>query len=84
MGVQNIFLLFLYHFLTCQSHGKIMLNSNMRSFSHAQKEGRCTLNEEILLFERTGPPGVITEQWFAGLDCFTGDSIIRYYLGEGS
>jgi len=58
-------------------------NDNMKSFSYAHKNGQCFANKEVLLYERTdGIPGVLTEQWFAGLGCFDNSSILRYYIDD--
>ena len=45
----------------------VPVDSNMRSFSSAIKDGILKPSEEKVLFEHnTGIPGVITEQWFTG------------------
>jgi len=72
-----LFTLAIWQLLPWQLHSYLMYNDNMRSFSHAQKEGRCAFNKEVILFERHGQPAVITEQWFTGSGCFEGNSIIR-------
>ena len=52
----------------------------MKSFTHSIKQGGCTANKEISLFEYTKGPGVITEQWFTGKGCIDETTIVRYYV----
>lgn len=64
-------------------HCQVKLTEDTRSFTHAEKEGRCVADSEIVLFERdTGIPGVLTEQWFTGNDCMNNNSLIRYYIDD--
>ena len=52
----------------------------MKSFTHSVKQGGCTANQEISLFEYTTGPGVITEQWFTGKGCIDETTIVQYYI----
>ena len=45
-------------------------NKNMKSFSHAIKQNLCSPDKEIVIFNYETGPGVLTEQWFTGADCF--------------
>lgn len=59
----------------------VSVNSNMKSFSFAIKNGFLYPNVEKTLYEHnTGQPGVITEQWFTGLHAMDEDTRIRIYI----
>lgn len=58
----------------------VSVNSKMKSFSYAIKNGFIHPNVEKTLYEHdTGEPGVITEQWFTGLT-MNQDTRIRIYI----
>ena len=59
----------------------VNVNSNMKSFSYAIKNGFIHANEEKTLYEHdSGQPGVITEQWFTGRLTMNQDTRIRIYI----
>ena len=59
----------------------VYVNSNMRSFSYAIKNGFINANVEKTLYEHdSGQPGVITEQWFTGRLTMNQDTRIRIYI----
>ncbi|XP_002164717.2 uncharacterized protein LOC100205240 isoform X1 [Hydra vulgaris] len=69
----------------CHISENIKYNNKWKSFSYAKKGGKCYKGEETTLIVHENGPGVITEQWFAGDDCLSADSTIRYYIdGEDS
>ncbi|XP_068755557.1 uncharacterized protein [Montipora capricornis] len=77
MMVTRIFLLLCLFQVTLT---QVSVNSNMKSFSYAIKNGWITSNVEKTLYEHdTGEPGVITEQWFTG-STMNQDSRIRIYI----
>ena len=55
-------------------------NPQMKSFTHSVKQGGCSANQEISLFEYTKGPGIITEQWYTGKGCIDENTILRYYI----
>lgn len=56
----------------CSETSGINVTPNMRSFSSAIKNGALGANAEKVLYEHSsGQPGVITEQWFTGIDSYT-------------
>ena len=58
----------------------VSVNSKMKSFSYAIKNGIIDPNVEKTLYEHdTGEPGVITEQWFTG-STMNQDTRIRIYI----
>lgn len=60
------------------SNGAIPVNSKMKTFAFAIKNGHIVANEEQLVYSNINGPGVITEQSFvAG---YNEDTIIRYYI----
>lgn len=78
----NILLLYTSLFgLLVGIHCYVELSDDMKSFSHAQKNGHCIAGQEIAIFQRNeSVPGVVTEQWFTGENCFNNASLIRYYI----
>lgn len=53
---------------------------NMKTFSHAIKAAYCHKGQEIELFRHDSGPGMITEQWFTGGQCFGPNTIVRYFI----
>lgn len=59
----------------------IPVTPNMKTFSHAIKDGHLVGNgTENIVFEHTSGPGVITEQWFAGKGCMDEDAVMKIYI----
>lgn len=64
-----------------QGAATVPVQPGMKSFSSAIKGGMLNGNEEKLLYEHnTGQPGVITEQWFTGINAMDQDARIRIYI----
>ena len=68
--VAAVVLVVLVSFWAAQAY--VPVDSTMRSFSSAIKNGMVKPDMEKVLYEHsTGQPGVITEQWFTGEDMLT-------------
>ena len=71
-----------FFLLMCLFQGSlavVYVESNMKSFSSAIKNGHIVSNEEKVLYEHKTGPGVITEQWFTGA-VMNRQTIIRIYI----
>ena len=67
-----------------QSYASTDWPTNLKTFSHAIKAAYCYANQEIEVFNYATGPGVITEQWYTGYECFGPKTIIRYYIDDNS
>ena len=52
----------------------------MKSFTSALKAAHITANKELLVYENTDGPGVVTELWFTG--DFDENTILRIYVDD--
>jgi hypothetical protein len=65
----------------CSGAYGIDVGPDFLSFSSAIKAGLLEANKEKVLYEHnTGQPGVITEQWFTGIDVMDENMRIRIYI----
>ena len=61
----------------------VHVEPNMKTFSYAIKNGFLHPKEEKTLYKHnTGQPGVITEQWFTGLECRNRSMRMRIYIDD--
>lgn len=58
----------------------VPVQSDMKTFSSAMKDGEILGGEEKILYEHETGPGVVTEQWFAGADVMNQDARFRFYI----
>ena len=58
----------------------VPVTPNMKTFSHAIKNGLLMNNSENIVFEHNSGPGVVTEQWFAGHGCMDEDTVMKIYI----
>ena len=58
----------------------VPVQSDMKTFSSAIKDGEILGGEEKILYEYEIGPGVVTEQWFAGVDVMDQDARFRFYI----
>ena len=65
-------------------HGQVPVQSNMKTFSYAIKDGVLPGNTEKTLYQYKTGSGVITEQWFTG-PAMNSDTRVRIYIdGEST
>ena len=57
----------------------VQVTPDMKSFSSAIKGGHLDANVEMVLYNRSTGPGVITEQWFTGQGVLDENARIRIY-----
>ena len=58
----------------------VSVNSNLKTFSHAIKDGILQQATETIVFEQDSGPGTVTEQWFAGKGCVDEDAVMKIYI----
>ena len=58
----------------------VQVQPDMKTFSSAMKDGEILGGEEKVLYEHETGPGVVTEQWFAGVDVMDQDARFRFYI----
>ena len=58
----------------------VPVQSDMKSFSSAIKDGVAVGGQEKVLYKHETGPGVITEQWFTGIGVMDQDARIRIYI----
>ena len=58
----------------------VPVQSDMKTFSSAIKDGEVLAGEEKILYEHEIGPGVVTEQWCAGVDVMNQDARFRFYI----
>ena len=58
----------------------VPVQSDMKSFSSAIKNGEVIGGKEKVLYQHITGPGVVTEQWFTGIDVMDQDARIRIYI----
>ncbi len=79
--IMPAFLLLLVAALLATYQAAIPVTPNMKSFSHAIKDGRLVgVGVENVIFSHTSGPGVITEQWTAGKGCMDELAVMRVYV----
>ena len=61
-------------------YSAVEVNKEMKSFYSAIKAGVAYPGQEYTLYETNEGPGVITEQWYAGIGSVNEDTILRYYI----
>jgi hypothetical protein len=60
--------------------GNVQVTPGMKSFSNAIKGGHLAANVEMVLYNHSTGPGVITEQWFTGQHVMDENARIRIYI----
>ena len=80
MNILALLKKFLLFVVLKSANSTVKWNPGMKSFTHSIKQGGCTADQEISLFEYTKGPGVVTEQWFTGKGCIDETTIVRYYI----